>query len=250
MLLPETLKIQNDLGSYCRSGKLPTIPGINEKHAKHYRRLVFNIIKNNLTRAFPIATKVKGENGFIEMIDRFFREYAPQTPQIWKLPVEFYHYVLSENWAGEYDMPWLNDLLLMEWMELHVYTMSDRKIPDYRKEGDTLHDTIILNPDHEIISLHYPVHLMPVKNTPDNQGDYYLLVYRHQQFHHVRFINLSPLFNLILAGIVNKKSLDVLISEACQSFKLLRDHITDKAVTTFISELYKNGFVLGFQVDA
>ena len=47
MLLTEhTKQVQLDLAEYCRTGEYKPLPGITANRVEHYRRLVFNVVKN------------------------------------------------------------------------------------------------------------------------------------------------------------------------------------------------------------
>ncbi len=125
MLSPETKDIQIRLGDYCKTGILNDIPGIHSGHIKHYRRLFFSVIKNNIFQAFPIAAEVLGKKQLTSMIDEFFSLHNAQTSQVWKLPGEFYEFAKTGNWNEKFKMPWLTDLLLFEWVEIKVHTMPN-----------------------------------------------------------------------------------------------------------------------------
>ncbi len=56
-----TAKAQNQLGEYCRTGVNQNIPGVIENRLHHYRRLVFNVVKNTMHQAYPLMLQVLGE---------------------------------------------------------------------------------------------------------------------------------------------------------------------------------------------
>ncbi len=246
MLSPETKEIQNRLGRYCQTGILPEIQGINRKHISHYRRLVFNIILNNLFQAFPIASKVIGKKKFGELVKDFFSRHNAQTPQIWKLPEEFYEFAVTNNWSEKYDFPWLNDLLLFEWMEIQVHTMPDRRATLINAEGNLLKAKLVVNSEFEIIQLNYPVHLMPVSQTPENKGNYYVLLFRHPVKGTVQFLNLSALFISIIEELARAPaSISELASSAILNYKLTNREAITSALGNFIKDMAEQGLILG-----
>ncbi len=247
MLLPETRHIQTKLGDYCKTGILPDIPGINKKHVKHYRRLVFNVVKNNLFQAFPIVIDVIGKVKFVQLIDEFFSRHHAQTSQIWKLPGEFYEYAKTSDWVEKYNMPWLIDLLLLEWIEIKVHTMPDRTAPETQIQGDLFTSHLVINPDFEIIKLSYPVHLDPVRAAEQKKGDYFVLAFRNRDTGAVRFLNLSVLHAFLIENMVKEKhSLEKILQNSIDRFSIEDITQLKTAIKIFIKDLMDQRFILGF----
>ena len=133
LLKTETYQHQSKLAQYCRNGKPVAIPGTIETRLPHYRRLVFNVVKDSLEAAYPIAHSFINEKDWREMAYRFFSEHNCQTPQVWKLPFEFYEFATAGDFANKYNIPFLNDLLYFEWLEIEVYMMEDLPFPNFKK---------------------------------------------------------------------------------------------------------------------
>jgi hypothetical protein len=246
MLSPETKNIQNQLGRYCQTGTLPDIPGINKKYITHYRRLVFNIIRNNLFQAYPIASKVIGRNKFGELIKEFFSEHKAKTPQVWKLPKEFYEFAIDKEWNRKYKYPWLHDLLLFEWMEIQVHTMPDRQIPSVNPKGDLGNDKLVVNQECEIIKLRYPVHVKPVKETTKFKGNYNVLIFRHPVNGTVQFLNLSLIFVSIIEELIKAPAtISYLVEGASLNFNMVNKEDLASAFRNFISDMAEKGLILG-----
>jgi len=247
MLLPETKDIQTKLGNYTRTGILPEIPGIHTGHVKHYRRLVFNVIKNNIFKAFPIAAKVIGKEQFTGMIDEFFRTHNAKTSQVWLLPGEFYEFAMANNWNTKFDMPWLTDLLLFEWIEIKVHTMPDGSRPNTQITGGILTTKLAINPDFELISLSYPVHILPVKKAASKKGVYYLLIFRNPDSGKVHFVNLSILHAILIKNLANnKETLDKILPKLAKKFNISDNFQLQSVIVSFIKDLLNQQFVLGF----
>ena len=246
MLSPDTINIQNKLGQFCQTGILPDIPGINRKHISHYRRLVLNIIQHNLLQAYPIASRVIGEKKFTKLIDYFFAHHKSKTPQIWKLPVEFYEFAVTNKWSEKYKYPWLNDLLLFEWMEIQVHTMPDRQTPVVYNEGNLLHAKLVVNNEFEIIQLEYPVHMVPVLETPQHKGNYFVLLFRHPENGKVQFLDLSALYVYIIEELAKTpSSISELVSLILSNFKIFKREDISSALRNFIPDMAKQGLILG-----
>ena len=104
-LLKQTYDIQESLGDYCKTGIERDIPGITSNRIHHYRRLVFNAVRNTIEQAYPISLQVLGEEEFGNMIHDFFSNHNCRTPQIWKLPGEFYEYALKQDFVSKFNYP-------------------------------------------------------------------------------------------------------------------------------------------------
>lgn len=250
MLSSDTKNIQKKLADYTRTGKLSEIPGIHTGHVKHYRRLVFNIIKNNIFQAFPIATEVIGKRKFTQMIDEFFSIHDVQTSQVWLLPGEFCEFANTYKWNEKYAMPWLSDLLLFEWIEIMIHTKPDGSIPKIKLSGNIMLSQLVINPDYKIIKLSYPVHMMPVKEAGNKKGNYYLLIFRNPDSGKVHFINLSILHASLIENMSeDRESLNQILPKLATEFRI-QDYIQlQTAMKSFVKELMDQKFILGFLSD-
>jgi len=164
----------------------------------HYRRLVFNVFFDSLSRAFPIAKSMLGDALWQELIEDYMRNHDSSSPQVWKMPLEFFEFICEKGYADTLNKPWLNDLLYFEWIEIEVHTMPDITIPNCRPDGDILKDRLVLNPEHRLIHLRYPVHRINCEKNDILQGDYFLIVYRHPEDLNVRFLEVSAMLAVVL----------------------------------------------------
>jgi hypothetical protein len=247
-LSEQTLKAQYDLGNYCRTGNLSDIPGINKKHVKHYRRLVFNVVKNTMMQAYPIAAQVLEKEAFTELIHVFFSNYKPNTPKIWQLPGEFYEYAIEADFSNKTGKKWLNDLLFFEWTEIEVHTMPDIQPPQYKKNGNILNDVLVVNPESRLIELDYPVHIMNVEECEKNKAKYYLLISRDPDTGHVNFFNL-PLFHAWIYEKISIEQVNMiqLVPEIKSVFGFKEDKKILENTTRFISDLIRKKAIYGFR---
>ncbi len=244
----ETHQIQLDFASYCKTGEYIPLPGITPNRVHHYRSLVFNVVKNTLEQAYPLTYDILGEEKWEIWIDKFFTLHDPQSPQVWKLPLEFYEWAVAYGMAEESDLVFLNDLLLFEWLEIEVYTMPDIDIPESNKEGDFLADVMVINPEYRLLELSYPVHKIPAKELNQHKGQYFVLAFREPSAKKVEFIDLSIFYVFLLERIMNQGSslADVLV-EAVSAFKLEAEMEINNKVRRFFEQLQSKGFVLGFK---
>jgi len=244
----ETITVQEKLGEYCRTGVEPELPGVTPGRIHHYRRLVSNVVKDTLGTAFPITISALGKDIWDLLVQDFFADGIPQTPQVWKLPLEFYRYHADKVTGKSIGKPFLDDLLYFEWMEIEVHTMPDRPYPVYETEGDLFHDIVVFNPEYEIIKLEYPVHIYPVRETIERKGEYYALLYRMPESGHVQFLNLSALNVYMITRLQEEKApLHEIKNEFARLAGIESGRYLDEALQKFLGDLLERKLILGFQ---
>ncbi len=244
----DTARIQEQLGEYCRTGRETVIPGVTPGRIHHYRRLVNNVVRDILDSGFPITLATLGEEQWDRLVQEFFVLGQPGTPQVWRLPFEFYHYHLAQETGERIGKPYLDDLLYFEWMEIEVHNMPDRPFPEYVKEGRVLEDRLAFNPEYEIIRMTYPVHMHPAVQTPGLKGDYYVLIFRSPDTGYVQFLNLSALNVFILTRLVEEDlPAGQLRGEIARVTGIESGKYLDDALKQFIEELMQKKLILGFK---
>ena len=189
---PETYQIEKKLVRWCKTGEPQNIPGTHRQGLNQYRRLIRNNFHNAMEQAFPIAHTVLTEPQWNRLVDDFLAKHPAATPQVWKLPEEFCTFVKNNHYAERFSLPFLSDLLLFEWVEIEVHTLTDRAPAPYKKEGDPFTDAVVVHPEHRLIRLTWPVHLYAAEKAREHPGDYYLLTFRTHDFD-VRFVDLPAL---------------------------------------------------------
>jgi hypothetical protein len=199
MLLHDTTRqYQSALAGYCRSGKLEPIPGIHTGHISHYRRLVYNVVDDMLQNAYPLTRALLSDAEWEKAVNDFFTNHPCQSPQVWYMPKEFFQYLAASRHALLDRYFFLEDLLHFEWMEVEVFMMEDRRAEPattYAPETGKL----ILNPEHQLFSFQYPVHLKPAHAiTASDKGSYFLVAHRNGEGT-VVFTDLSPALAMMLA---------------------------------------------------
>jgi len=246
-LLEKTRRNQEKLGTYCRTGEDTGIEGARADRLPQYRRLVFNVVKSNLKNAFPLCAKIMGEEEFTRLVQDFFQLHDCKTPSIWKLPAELLEHARVHHLAEKFGRPYLDDLLLFEWMEIEVYTMPDEEIKPFSCEGDLLKDLLYVNPEHRLINLTYPVHMKAAGEQEKNKGNYFLLLYREPGSGKVKFINLSPLHVWIFEQLLPEEfALEDLIQKARNIFSINDVERLENEMVNFIAHLKQTKAILGF----
>ncbi|HXB40899.1 MAG TPA: putative DNA-binding domain-containing protein [Bacteroidia bacterium] len=248
MLKTETKNLQSKLADYCRTGELTLTTEVNQKHVKHYRRLVYNIIDDILESAFPVFFEFASDEMWDEMVNTFFSKHNCRTPHVWKVPGEFYEYACKENWKEKHKIPFLEDLLLFEWIEMDIHTMKDETIPAYKKEGDWNKSIVILNPEYRILTTQYPVHTTPpVYLNEKTKGQYFILIYRLPETGSIQFLDISVLYALTIEKIEEEKTIPALVDELQTIFNFPDKTEAQNHIISFLEDLTQKGFVLGFK---
>ena len=246
-LLKETThEQQSKLAEYCKTGIKPDLLGVIDENLHHYRRLVFNIGIDTIETAYPITYSFLPSEVWDKLVYNFYAEHKCQTPQVWRMPLEFYEYCVEKDLQSTLNIPFLNDLLYFEWLELEVHTMDDIPYPTYSAKGDWLNDVLALNPEHKLIKFNYPVHIFAPTEMENKAGNYFLLMYREKESGKIQFMDVSILYAYILEQLQNGVSLQAILTEANPLFQINNFEMLKEHALNFINDLKQREFVLGF----
>ena len=248
LLKKETINIQSELASYCRDGKLRDIQGAKTERLPHYRRLVYNIVNNAMEQAYPITLQILSSEEWDDFIYSFFSEHDPQSSEVWKLPYELYLFAKSNAWNEKLNRSYLLDLLYFEWLEIEVYCMPDGEVVDFHANGEIVEQRLVVNPDHRLIHLQYPVHKKAWKELEKSKGSFFVLVFRDPNTGKVHFMELSSFFALVFERLsASTTELENAIRYAAERLNVpFSEELIQKSVP-FIKELLNQKAVLGFQ---
>ena len=246
-LRKETIAIQEELGEYCRTGEERELPGITPGRIHHYHRLISNVVHDTLRTAYPITVSALGDESWQSLVEDFFSAGDPQTPQVWKLPFEFYQYHAGRESGNRMDLPFLDDLLYFEWMEIEIHTMADRPYPEFVSKGDLFKDTLAFNPEYEIVQLEYPIHTHPVSEALQMKGDHFALLYRLPESGHVQFLGLSALNVYIITRLQEEKvPLNEIKNEFARVAGIESGRYLEDALEKYLGDLLERKMILGF----
>lgn len=186
-----TYQHQVTLANYCRNGALENIPGVT-KNISHYRRLVFNTVLDSLSAAYPLTENLLNEE-WEALVHRFFSTHKVQSPQIWNMPKEIIDYINCHEKELLNRYPFLPNLLVFEWLEIEVFMMPDVVFPK------AIAGKLCCNPEIQLVEFQFPVHLKKAAQiTPNDEGTYYVAIYRNPDTKAVSFTNLSLLTYTLL----------------------------------------------------
>lgn len=247
-LLLETKDIQSKLALFCRTGESVDLPGLTPNRLHHYRRLVYNVIQDNLESSFPIAYEYIEREKWQAMVYNFFSQHDCKSFQVWQIAGEFCDYAIKEDFAAKYQIEYLNDLLEFEWEEMLVYNMEDINIGDYSEAGDPLNNVMVLNPERKLLQLHYPVHLHNPITAIKEKGNYFVLLYREQETGKVQFVDISLWYAIVIEQTATQEIvLKDLLKEAPDLFDTINMEDLTETTLAFIRELQARKFILGFK---
>ena len=247
MLLNETIEIQNRVAKYCKTGIEEEIQGVTKNRLHHYRRLIYNIVDDTMSTAFPITKEWLNSDEWDLLVSDFLAKHAAQTPQVWKLPAEFYSFVKQNSYSAKFNKAALNDLLYFEWIEIEIHTTPDIAVTNSNKQGNLLRDKLILNPHFRLIELTYPIHLHHADVASGNKGNWYVLTYRHHKTNTVHFMQLSLLHLFIIEQLTDSPlSINDLIPLINTAFGIDDEASLLSHLKPFIENLLTKTVILGF----
>jgi len=245
LLKVETKNIQEQLADYCRTGIEKPIAGTRSDRLPHYRRLVYNVIKNTMESAFPITEEWLAEEEWETLVYDFFAQHQSQTPAVWKLPKEFVEFVTESNYAETLHKPALNDLLWFEWLEIEVHTMPDTTEPIATSSAFTSNAILTINPYFRIQQAAYPIHLMHANDAAKHHGQWFILLYREIDSGQVKFIRLSILHAVLLEKLnEHAQSIQSLLPVITSLFGITDLQTTFDQLTTFCQDMIKQGVLI------
>lgn len=247
-LLQDTKEIQSRFALYCRTGIPTELHGARPERLEHYRRLIFNIVLENLESAFPIAHQHLPTAVWEEMVHFFFSHHGCQSHRVWEIAKEFSEFAIDQHFDQRYHMPCLTDLLRFEWEEMAGYNMEDLVPEAHRKDGDFLQDLLVLHPEHKLLSFTYPVFRCSPEEASEKKGQYFLLLHRDPINGQVHFTELSTWFALVLEQInIQKLCVKELIDAAPGLFGEIDTVAFTETTLSFLEDLKKRKILLGYK---
>lgn len=197
----DTYQLQDELVRYCRTGENEPIT-TKQENTFHYRRLVYNVVRDTIKKANPLFIELFGKEKFESAVKHFFAEHKCQTAQVWKLPKEFCEYYSANPLPFEHDCAFVTELLLFEWTEVEIFMMEDEESVPYVETGNKEKDFLVSNPEIRIIPLSFPIHKMKVSEiTESDRGQYFVIFVRHPETKKVKYYDISLALAEILVRI-------------------------------------------------
>ena len=247
LLSKATLINQSLLADYCRSGNEIAIEGYDSDRIKHYRRLVFGIIKDSLETAYPLTQQLLTNTEWESLCYDFFNEHKCQHPQLWRMPEDLCNYVLNHRHPLTERFPFLTDLLLMEWIEIEIYMHKDIET-DFRKGNSPSPGKLVINPVSKVQHFNYPVHLKNASTiTKQDYGNYFLSMHRELSNFKVIFTSISPLHARLLEILKQKRlSIQTISGILSTEFNIGNESQVQLNLKQFVANSIASGLILGY----
>ncbi len=249
LTLDEVHHKQNSFAKACRTGNISEKLNINEKRIPIYHNMIFSNIEKYLKYAYPITYDLLSKKQWDQLTYEFVTEHDCTTAAFRKMPKELCIFVKKRNYAKEFQIPYLDDLLLFEWLEIEVHQMPDQTFEKHRVIGDVLKDQLLLNPEFILYRFSYPVfkkHPLP-KET--NAGSYPLFIYRHPDTLNVHFISLSPFFATVIQELTQKSSSGkAVLKKVLKAHPIADENKVFSTGKAFFESLLKERAIYGFQL--
>lgn len=244
----DTYTAQSQLAKYCRDGIAVDLLGLTPNRLSQYRRLVFNIIKDNIENAFPIAYKYLPAEIWEELVYDFFSIHPCQNYQVWKLPKEFVDFVIDNNYAKKHEIHYLTDLLNFEWAEMELYNMADKPYNYGSFEGDIINDKIKFNPEFILLPLEFPIHIHPPTIATEKKGNYFVLLFREKESGKIQFVDLSVWYSFLIEQVSqNDLTINQILNYAPQLFSNISIDELKTNTILFIKTMITKKFVIAIE---
>ncbi len=124
----------------------------------------------SLKKAYPLTHHLLEAKQWDEMVDQFLAEVQCTSPYFWKMPEFFLHFAKKKKYSLRYDIPYLDDLLDFEWLEIEMYMMPDQPGKEDR-----------------IVIFSYPVFEKKPLPRSMKKGIYPLYAFRHPESKEIHF---------------------------------------------------------------
>ncbi|MCH1429895.1 MAG: hypothetical protein GWP59_07870 [Chlamydiales bacterium] len=214
-----TQKAQREMANFCRKkSKLSDDLLISNERAKVYRRLICNNIDSTLQNAYPITYHLLSDDQWKQVVDDFLASDACISPYLWEMPKALVSFAKSRGYDEIFALPFLNDLLLFEWLEIEVYMMPNKPAAKELEEK-AYYQFPIVNPEHKLLQLEYPVFKKTKCGELSDKKQYFISLHRHPETKQVLFFEHSSFFIYLL--------------EEMSESKICMDHMVEKTVKDF-----------------
>lgn len=206
---------QIDFAAYIRHPNEVKPPsGLEARRLKIYEDLFFHSLSSLLAGAYPVIHDLLEGSQWNALMRSFYRPENNITPHFPEIPREFLSFIQESEPLAE-SHPFLAELALYEWLELHL----EKHMKSVAFQENDLNDHIpVINPVSSLNAFSYPVHQISRQNQPKatNQSPTFLLLWRDQT-EHVQFTELNAFSALLwekLQANTNKTGLELLLAMA------------------------------------
>lgn len=173
-----------------------SLPHLVEQISRNqiYRKQVRRKINRNLEQAFPLAHHLLSQEQWDEMVDRFLAGELCSSPFFWQVPKFFVQFAKKMGYADRFHIPYLEDLLDFEWLEIEMFMMPNQ-VDETR-----------------IVTYSYPV----FQKQPMVKGVYHLYAFRHPKTKEVQFVRITPFYRRVFELLKNSSKEEALMKAAAE----------------------------------
>ncbi len=201
---PDFKQLQIDFAAHIRHpAEVPAPIGIENRRLVIYRKLFINSLSNLIASTFPVLHSLYSNNDWQQLIRDFFQPELNKTPHFPEIPREFLAFIQSKTLTAG-DKPFLQELALYEWLELHL-DKHLQKIDFIAKNSNDLNNQIpVINPISSLNAFNYPVHQISIDFQPQHplEQAVFLLLWRDQT-NQVRFTELNAISAMLWENLKN-----------------------------------------------
>lgn len=167
---------------------------VPQRRMQAYEELVFNNIEGFLLSCYPITRKLLDDELWSRVVRRFVIEHRCATPLFREIPKEFLDWLDGKFEEFFPSMPFLQEFMHYEWLELAVSIASDElDFKQIEAAGDYLDGVPTVNPTAQLACYHYPVHQIgPELQPQQSDGQTYCYLLYRDMDDQVQFIQLNP----------------------------------------------------------
>ena len=140
-----------------------------------YKNLVHNRFEDLIRTSFPKFSDLVDEE-LPTMVDEFLK-VKHSSPLLLHVTKEFLDFFKAQSFPVKSKYPFLEDLLLHEWLEIHLFNLPE----DGERAEFSWDFSLRLSRTSVLTDLSYPVHKIGGLSADDvirKKGSYYLLTYR------------------------------------------------------------------------
>ena len=161
----------------------------NHQGFKIYKSLVYHRFFEVLSNAYPLWYEEVEKKRFKKAIYKFM-QHGAKSDVVWKMPNEFRKFIKKSKLFN--DIPYLNDLLWFEWIEVELvmknYKKEKLKKFSYSFEYKLSNSSVLKKLKHKVYK----------KECFNEKGEYYLLAYYDFRDYEVYFREISEVLYLFL----------------------------------------------------
>ncbi len=244
-----TQPYQRMLANYTRTGIEERIPGTKQEGIQRYRTMIYNVVNDSLITAYPLTKGLLTEEEWNDSVQHFFSSHACQSPFLWRMPFEFLEFVKMNELTLQNKYPFLNDLLLYEWVEIEVFMMEDIDVT-YTSKGKIENGLLMLNPACVVQYFQYPVYDKQIQGiSKKDKGHYFLLTHRNPLTGRVSFLEIAPMFARMFEFLSDEAyTIDQLIDQFLNETSITIDLNKKIEIMDFFKACIDKQIILGYKI--